>query len=47
MTKSKVIRLLARCIDLENNATTPAKRKYWDGQWRRFRKLAVSLGWID
>jgi hypothetical protein len=47
MTKARIVRLLCKCIDHEDNATTPAGRKYWDGQYKRLRALAVRIGWID
>lgn len=47
MTKARIVRLLCKCINHENNATTPAGRKYWDGQWRKLRTLAQAQGWID
>ena len=47
MTKREVTRLLCKCINHEDNATTPAGRKYWYAQYRRLRALAVRIGWID
>lgn len=47
LNKSIIVRLLCRCIDHENTTDTPAKRKYWFDQYRRFRALAVRIGWID
>lgn len=47
MTQAKVIKLLCRCIEHERNATTPARRKYWDAQYKKFRALAKRIGWVD
>lgn len=47
MNKRTITKLLCKCLDHESNTDTPAKRKYWDAQYRRLRALAVRLGWID
>lgn len=45
MTKAKIIKLLCRCINHENDATTPAACRYWAQRYDHFRALCIRLGW--